>query len=227
MQDFEFTVQDAQLYFLQSRSGNRTPWAALRIATDLVRQQLVSPAEAMERLRAYDLASIVRTRLVPPSGLEPLASATPAGMGVATGALVTDCARAESLAATHPVILVRPDLTTDDVKGLAAAAGIVTANGGRTSHAAVVARHLGKVCLVGCSSLRIDEQRRRCWFGTRSFSEGDVITLDGESGLIFDGAVPATTERPQSALEEVRRWQPVEGRPQAPATGLPMEGGVL
>ena len=207
MQDFEFTVQDGELFFLQSRSGKRTPWAALRIATDLVREQIISPAEALERLQPYDLASIVRTRLVLAPDVDAVASATPAGMGVATGAIVLDCARAQSMAATQPAILVRPDLTTDDVNGLAAAAGVVTVNGGRTSHAAVVARHFGKVCLVGCASLQIDEQRRRCSFGARSFAEGDVITLDGESGLIYAGAVPTIEERPESALEEVRRWK--------------------
>jgi pyruvate,orthophosphate dikinase len=127
-------------------------------------------------------------------------------MGVAVGSIALDAERAQSLAASRPVILVRPDLTTDDVAGLAVSAGILTAHGGRTSHAAVVARQLGKVCLAGCPSLHIDEIRRRCSFGSRSFSEGHEITLDGESGLVYAGAVPAVSERPEAALAEVRRW---------------------
>jgi pyruvate,orthophosphate dikinase len=128
-------------------------------------------------------------------------------MGVAVGAIALDRDRAQSLAATQPVILVRPDIATDDVAGLAVSAGILTALGGRTSHAAVVARHLGKVCLVGCASLQVDEVRRRCSFGERRFAEGEVITLDGESGRVYAGAVPSVTERPEAALAEVRRWR--------------------
>jgi pyruvate,orthophosphate dikinase len=204
MQDFEFTVEDGQLYFLQTRSGKRTPWAALHIAADLVRSQLI---EALTRLQPYDLDSIRRVRLTPDSGADVVGSAVPAGMGVAVGAIALDRDRAQSLAATQPVILVRQDIATDDVAGLAVSAGILTALGGRTSHAAVIARHLGKVCLVGCSALQVDDIRRRCWFGERRFVEGDVITLDGESGRVYAGAVPAVTERPEAALAEVRRWQ--------------------
>jgi pyruvate,orthophosphate dikinase len=214
MQDFEFTVEDGELYFLQSRTGKRTPWAALRIATDLVRAGLVTPDEASRRLRAYDLQSIQRTRLVLDSGPKVVGSAVPAAMGVAVGVIALDRDRAQALAATQPVVLVRTDLTTDDVAALALSAGIVTAHGGRTSHAAVVARQLGKVCLVGCSSLHIDETRRRCSFGETSFAEGEVITLDGESGLVYAGAVPTLSERPETALAEVEQWRTTGGKSQ-------------
>ena len=108
---------------------------------------------------------------------------------------------------TEPVILVRPDIATDDVAGIAAATGVLTTAGGRTSHAAVVARHLGRVCLVGCGDLRVDTARRRCTLGGRSLAEGDVITLDGESGRIYEGHLPVTRERPAEALGEVERWR--------------------
>jgi pyruvate,orthophosphate dikinase len=211
MQDFEFTVQDGQVYFLQSRPGKRTPWAALQIATDLVRSQLITPAEGLQRLQSYDLESIQRVRLIPDSGADVVGSAVPAGMGVAVGAIAFDCERAQALAATQPVVMVRSDLTTDDIAGLAASVGILTTLGGRTSHAAVVARQLGKVCLVGCSSLQIDEVRRRCVVGARSFAEGDLITLDGESGQVYAGGVPTVAERPEAALQEVRRWRGTDG----------------
>jgi pyruvate,orthophosphate dikinase len=212
MQDFEFTVQDRELFFLQTRAGKRTAWAALHIAADLVRSGIIDGEQALLRLRAYDLDSIRRTRLALDDGTEPAAVAVPAGIGVATGAITFDCGRAEALAVRQPVILVRPDLSTEDLSGLAVAEGILTVHGGRTSHAAVVARHLGKVCLAGCHSLRVDEANRRCSMGVRTFVEGDVITLDGESGLIYAGAVPTVTERPEKALEEIATWRAAASR---------------
>jgi pyruvate,orthophosphate dikinase len=207
MQDFEFTVENDELFFLQSRSGKRTPWAALTIAVDLVRDGIIGPEDAMRQLEAYDIESIHRVRLVPDGQSPTIASAIPAGLGVASGAVVFDAQRAVALAATKPVILVREDLSTDDFTGLAASAGILTAHGGRTSHAAVVARQLGKVCLVGCSTLRIDQASRRCTLGSRSFAEGEAITLDGESGLVYAGFVRALIDTPAAALAEVRRWR--------------------
>ncbi len=207
MQDFEFTVEDGVLHFLQCRPGKRTPWAALHIATDLVRSGLIAPDVALARLAPYDVESIHRVRLRPDLEVEVVASAVPASLGVAVGAIAFDAHRARTMAATAPVVLVRPELTTDDVGGLAASSGILTAVGGRTSHAAVIARQLGKVCLAGCSALRIDAVNRRCVLGTRGFAEGDVITLDGETGGVYSGAVPTVVERPEGALAEVRRWR--------------------
>jgi len=207
MQDFEFTVQDGRLHFLQTRSGKRTAWAALRIAVDLVAAGIASPDEALEQLRPYDLDGIVRLRLDAPPGVTPIARAVGAGLGVASGAVVCDVERARSRATAEPVILVRPDIDTDDVVGIAASAGVLTAAGGRTSHGAVVARHLGKVCLVGCADLHVDAARRRCTFGTRTVVEGDIITLDGETGCVYAGPVPATSERPLEALAAVERWR--------------------
>jgi pyruvate,orthophosphate dikinase len=210
MQDFEFTLQDGELFFLQSRSGKRTPWAALQIATDLVRSGIVTPAEAMRQLDAYEIDAIRRVRLIPDTQSPVLASAVAAGLGVASGVIVLDAHRAAALAPTKPVILVRENLTTDDFVGLAASEGLLTANGGRTSHAAVVARQLGKVCLVGCATLRIDEASRRCTVGSRTFAEGEAITLDGDSGLVYAGFVQAVSETPDDALAEIRQWRLAE-----------------
>ena len=207
MQDFEFTVQDGELFFLQSRTGKRTPWAALHIAVDLVHSDVITPAEALQRLQPYDLDAIQRVGLHADVTQGAIASGIPAAMGVAAGAIALDSTRARELGGTRPVILVRPDLTTDDLAGVSAAVGLVTTNGGRTSHAAVVARHLGKVCVAGCSALTINEERRCCSFGARVFAEGDIITIDGDSGLIYGGAVPTTVERPEDALAEVRHWR--------------------
>jgi pyruvate,orthophosphate dikinase len=207
MQDFEFTVDEGQLFFLQTRSGKRTPWAALRIAADLVREGAIQPQAALRRLAEYDLEAIARVVVQPRADDRPIARAIAAGVGVAAGAIVFSAARAEQRAANGPVILVRDELTTDDIAGIAAAAGVLTTFGGRTSHAAVVARQLGKVCLVGCADLRVDPASAACRIGTRRFHEGDVLTLDGESGLVYAGALPVITERPVDELALVTQWR--------------------
>ena len=207
MQDFEFTIEDGRLYFLQTRAGKRTPLAALRIAIDLVRDQLITPDVACARLDAYDVDAIARRVVRPKSGDTPLARATSASVGVATGAAVFDVERAKALAGDRPVILMRTELTTEDLPGVSVAAGLVTTLGGRTSHAAVVARQLGKVCLVGCTELRVDAPGRECTLGARHLREGDIVTLDGETGAIYDGAVEVLTERPQAELDTLARWR--------------------
>jgi pyruvate,orthophosphate dikinase len=126
---------------------------------------------------------------------------------VATGAVVFDAERARRLSANSPVVLVRTDIATDDLSGIAAAAGVLTATGGRTAHAAVVARQLGKACVVGCGALRVDAASRTCTVGPRVFREGDVITIDGGSGLIYEGRVDARVERPHDALEAIESWR--------------------
>ena len=159
-QDFEFTVQDGKFFLLQTRRAQRTPLAALRMAVDMVAEGLITPAEALHRLDGIDLASLGRTRFAPPLPA-PLARAVVAGAGVASGPVALDAAAAARFAAAGtPAILVRPETLTADIAGLADAAGLLTAAGSRTAHAAVVARQLGKVCLVGCAGLEIDLARR-------------------------------------------------------------------
>ncbi|MCW6512146.1 PEP/pyruvate-binding domain-containing protein [Lichenifustis flavocetrariae] len=206
VQDFEFTVQDGKLYLLQTRTAKRTPWAALRIAVDLVEEGLVKPADALERLHGIDLDGVVRNRL---SGTQdpPLASATVAGIGVAAGRIALDPAAAKRYAAGRdPAILVRRETTTADILGMADAAGILTALGGRTSHAAVVARQLGKVCLVGCSELSSDLGDRTCRIGPRTLAEGDWLTLDGNSGFVYAGHLQTLVEHPERELAAIRKW---------------------
>jgi pyruvate, orthophosphate dikinase len=207
MQDFEFTVMDGRLYLLQSRAGKRTPWAAVRIAVDMVRENLLTRREARELLRPYALERIERTRLEHDAGDEPLATAVPAGIGVASGTIAFDCRRAVELAARgEPVILVRADLDTADIEGVAAAQGVLTTAGGRTSHGAVVARQLGKVCLVGCAGLAIDTAGRGCSIGGTRLAEGEAITLDGDAGRIYRGKLPVISERPVRELAEIAAW---------------------
>ena len=208
VQDFEFTVADGKLYLLQTRAGKRTPWAALRMAVDLVREGKMTPSEALAKLQAYKLESIERARLTDCEGTQPLATAVTASIGVAVGALAFDSRRAVELAAQgQPVVLARTEIATEDVAGIAAADGVLAAAGGRTSHAAVVARQLGKVCLVGCSGLAIDASGHSCQIGGHRLREGELITLDGDTGCVYRGSLPVIHEHPDRELAEIRRWR--------------------
>jgi len=205
-QDFEFTLQNRALYLLQSRDAKRTDWAALRIAVDLVREGLIDPLEAHRRLSRIDLDKIWRTRFERHSA-EPLAHAEAASIGVVSGVVALDCGAAERMAkAGEPVILVRRDILTSDIEGIARAEGILTASGSRTSHAAVVARQLGKVCLVGCAALEVDLERRCCKLGSQTLNEGDALALDGNQGCIYAGKINVVTERPEKELKAIAQW---------------------
>lgn len=207
-QDFEFTVEDGKLWLLQTRTAKRTPWAALQIACDLVDEGLIDERTALERLRPYDLDHISRQQLSPGLDDQPLAGATPASAGVASGriALQVDAARRHA-GRGEPVILVRDQASTDDISALAVCRGLLTATGARTSHAAVVARQLGVVCLVNCSELCIDADAHRLRIGDRQLAEGDTITIDGATGHIYRGSLELVEEHPATLIERVRRWQ--------------------
>jgi pyruvate,orthophosphate dikinase len=207
MQDFEFTIVDGHLFFLQTRAGKRTPWAALQIAVDLVGEGLIAPAVALQRLSAYDLSAIERRTVAPGESHHPIARGTAGAHGAASGAVVFDVTRARERAARAPVILLRTELTTEDIEALAVASGIVSTYGGATSHAAVVARQLGKVCIVNCAELQVLPAAGEATLGLVRLREGDVVTLDGETGLIYAGEVPVVATRPSEALAEIDRWR--------------------
>jgi pyruvate, orthophosphate dikinase len=207
MQDFDFTVEDGELFFLQSHHGRRTPWAAARIAVDLVRSGIVDPSTALRQLAPYDLKALVHRSVSRDTSRHAIARGIAAGPGVATGAVVFDVQRARQRAAVGPVILVRPAFRAADLPGLAAADGVLTASGARTSHAAVVARQLGKACLVGCADLHVDETMQACTLGSRVLHEGDVITIDGDSGLVYAGRIDLVVDRPDEALAIIESWR--------------------
>jgi pyruvate,orthophosphate dikinase len=206
MQEFEFTIQDGRLYLLQTRTAKRTAWAALRNAIDLVEEGLIDPSTALQRLATLDLDRIERSEVHAEAA--PLARGVPAGLGVVTGRIALDAAAARRLkSAGHHVILVRDHPSTDDIAGIAAADGLLCASGGRTSHAAVVARQLDKACVVGCAALAIDTARRRCCIGATALSEGEVVSLDGASGEIYAGAVKVERIVPSDDLQKVEAWR--------------------
>ena len=191
MQDFEFTVEEGRLYLLQSRAGKRTPRAAARIALDLLEEGVIDRQTALERTAALDDEVLWQTCVVSEPGDGPalLTTAQSACSGVATGEIALDAERAQARhAAGASVVLVRQDADTGDIAPLEISAGLLTQRGARTSHAAVVARQLGKVCLVGCESMQIDMQGLRVSFGDRVLEQGDAITLDGNSGQVLLGA---------------------------------------
>ncbi|MBM4248227.1 MAG: pyruvate, phosphate dikinase [Euryarchaeota archaeon] len=208
MQDLEFTVQEGRLYILQSRAGKRAPLAALRIAVEMEREGLVRPEGALSMLAEVDIGAIRVRR--PVSEGTPMARGVPASTGVASGSVALSPERARSSGASRPVILVRETASPEDLPGLAASAGLLTARGVRTSHAAVVARQLGKVCIVDCGALRIDVQSRRCRLGERDIPEGELITLDGNTGNVYQGRIEVVEETPAELLSAYRSWK--EGR---------------
>jgi pyruvate, orthophosphate dikinase len=206
-QDFEFTVQSGVLFLLQTRRAKRTDWAALAIAVDMVEEGVLTPAEALAGLHGIDLDAVVRTSFALPVP-ETLAVAQVASMGVATGAIALDPDAVKRLsAAGTPAILVRRDTVTADIEGMSLAAGILTASGGRTSHAAVVARQLGKVCLVACPGLDIDLDHRQCRIGGKLLAEGDFLSLNGNTGAVHLGRLAPLTERPERALAAIAVWR--------------------
>lgn len=207
-QDFEFTIQSGELFLLQTRRAKRTDWAALTIAADMVEEELIKPIEALARLKGIKLDSVIRSSFASPLP-ETLAVAQVAGLGVTSGAIALDSAAVQRFsAAGMPAILVRRDTVTSDIEGMALAAGILTGSGGRTSHAAVVARQLGKVCLVGCAGLEIDLGKRQCRIGAKLLNEGDCLSLDGNSGAIYLGQHAPLIERPVGPLAEIASWSP-------------------
>lgn len=208
VQEFEFTVQNGQLFMLQTRTGKRTPLAALRIAVEMVGAGLLEPAAALKRLDGCKLEAIQTESIHAKDGQAPLARAVSAGVGVAVGEIALDPETAQRRAAAgKAVILVREDTSTEDVGGIASAAGVLTARGGRTAHAAVVARQMGKVCLVGCRELAVDAGKRSCSIGGKVLREGQVISLDGSGGGIYAGAVEIVRARPERELAAVASWR--------------------
>ena len=209
VQDVEFTIEDDKLWILQTRAAKRTPRAALRFALDFVREGRIAPADALRRLGAIDTDKLVNTRLIA-AGPQVL-SGTAASPGIAVGRAAFDPAGAERLAGEgDPVILLRPDTSTADVAGFAAASGIVTALGGRTAHAALVARQMGKPCIVGCSGLAIDLTTRSACLPQAAIREDDWLSVDGGSGAIYLGRGQIVTERPDEELAQLERWRAEE-----------------
>lgn len=190
MQDIEFTVEDGRLYMLQTRSGKRTAAAALKIAVDMASEGLITEDEAVLRLEPEQLDQLLHPTLDPDAKRDVIISGLPASPGAAVGEVVFDSDEATRLAeAGRSVILVRVETSPDDIHGMHAAKAIVTARGGMTSHAAVVARGMGRPCVCGAGALQINIEDGTFSTGSRTFKKGDVITVDGAAGQVLAGSV--------------------------------------
>ncbi|HWG36268.1 MAG TPA: pyruvate, phosphate dikinase [Terriglobales bacterium] len=204
MQDFEFTIQEGRLYMLQTRNGKRTGRAALKLATDMVAEGLISKDEALFRVDANQVYEVLFPRFDPKQLKirEPLASGLPASPGAAVGKIVftAEEAVAWTQAKKGPVLLVRAETTPEDIHGMEVATGILTSRGGMTSHAAVVTRGMGKCCVAGASAIQVDEHTRLLRAGGKTFAEGDWISIDGSSGNIYAGQVPTIPGDPNDPL---------------------------
>jgi pyruvate,orthophosphate dikinase len=191
MQDIEFTVEDGTLYLLQTRTGKRTAQAALRIAVEMTGEDLISREEAVARIDAAQLDQLLHPMIDPTAAVDVVATGLNASPGAASGAIVLDADLAEERGrAGEDVILVRWETTPDDIHGLVHARGVLTAHGGMTSHAAVVARGMGKPCVAGCEALSIDTGARTVRLGDHELKEGDQLTIDGGTGRVIVGSVP-------------------------------------
>ena len=191
MQDIEFTIEKNKLWILQTRNGKRTAAAAVKICVDLVEEKVLSREEALLRIDPDDLNQLLHPRLDPSFEKVHLAKGLPASPGAASGEIAFSSETAHELGSTgRKVMLVRQETSPEDISGMVAAQGILTARGGMTSHAAVVARGMGKPCVAGCSALIINHQEKTLTVGGKVYKEGDFITIDGATGEVMEGEVP-------------------------------------
>jgi len=207
MQDLEFTIERGRLWMLQTRSGKRTGRSAIRIAVDLVDEGVISREEAVQRVAPEQLEQLLHPIVDPTARPTVLASGLPASPGAASGKVVFDAGEAETLASGgEKVILVRHETNPDDFHGMVASQAIVTARGGVTSHAAVVARGMGKCCVVGCDALQIDYGQQLFTAGNVKVSRGDWITVDGTSGRVLLGQVATVDPELDHYFDTVMDW---------------------
>ncbi|UTC61525.1 pyruvate, phosphate dikinase [Treponema sp. OMZ 787] len=211
MQDMEFTVEEGELYMLQCRTGKRLPAAAFQMAVDMVEEKLITKEEAVSRIKASDIEGVFYKALdySKASDLKAahLVDGIPAVPGAACGIICLSAEAAEAAAeAGKRAVLVRHETSPEDVGGMHAAEGILTATGGKTSHAAVVARGWGKCCIVGCENLRIDYEKKEISAKGIILKEGDYITLDGSKGAVYKGELPLITPKPPAAYKKIMEW---------------------
>ncbi len=206
VQDFEFTVQEGTLFMLQTRTGKRTAQAAVKIAVDMVAEGLITKDEAVLRVEPASLDQLLHPVIDPKAKLEVIAKGLPASPGAASGRVVFTADEAVKQAKKEKVILVRPETTPDDIHGMDAAKGILTARGGMTSHAAVVARGMGKPCVAGCESIKVDLKAEKFIVGKYTVKLGDWITIDGGTGRVIIGKVQTKDPEVSGDFGTLMKW---------------------
>ena len=211
MQDMEFTIEEGKLYFLQTRNGKRTAHAAIKIACDLVDEGMITPEEAVMRIDAKSLDQLLHPTFDVKAlkEAEVIGEALPASPGAAAGKVVFTATDAKALGKGgkgERVVLVRLETTPEDIEGMVASQGILTVRGGRTSHAAVVARGMGTCCVAGCGAISINEEAKEFTLGGYTFHEGDYISLDGNTGKIYRGDVPTREATVSGDFGRIMEW---------------------
>lgn len=209
MQDLEFTFEDGRLFILQTRTGKRSSYAALKIAVDLVKEGVLNPRTGFMRIQDIPRENLVITRIK--TDKTPLTRGTAASIGVVSGRVAFTREQAESLSRDSPVILILNAATPDDIPSLHLVAGLVTRLGSRISHAAVVARQMEKVCIVGCTDIIIHKEMTSCQINTTIIRVSEFITLDGNNGAIYPGEVEMSEEFPDDLFREIEQLQEQAG----------------
>jgi len=207
MQDVEFTIERGRLWILQTRTGKRTAQAAIKIAVDMFNEGLLAKEEALLKVEPGHLEQLLHRRINPAAELNVVARGLPASPGASSGMVVFDADMAEKLGQEgKSVILVRTETTPDDIHGIVAAQGVLTSRGGMTSHAAVVARGMGKPCVCGCESIKIDYERNEFYTEELAIKQGDIISIDGAAGSVILGAVPMLDPELSPEFQELLVW---------------------
>jgi pyruvate,orthophosphate dikinase len=207
VQDFEFTIEQGKLYMLQTRNGKMNAWALTKTSGDMVKEGLITEEEALLRIEPDMLEQFLHRRIDPDAKIEPLAEGISASPGAATGKVVFDADRAERMGnAGEKIILTRIETKPEDIHGFFAAQGILTSRGGKTSHAAVVARGMGKPCVSGAEGLDINYELKEARVGHVVIKEGDIVTIDGTAGKVFLGAVPMLDPELPKDLATLMDW---------------------
>lgn len=207
MQDIEFTIENKKLYLLQTRNGKRTAQAAIKIAVDLVDEGIISKEEAIMRVEPGQLDQLLHRSIDPKAQLQVVAKGLPASPGAACGKVIFDADEAEILGKEgENILLVRSETTPDDIHGIVVAKGVLTSRGGMTSHAAVVARGMGKPCVCGCEELKIDYVKEQALIGDLVIKKGDILSIDGSTGRVILGEVPLVEPDLSPSFQRLLTW---------------------
>ncbi|MBL7141858.1 pyruvate, phosphate dikinase [Patescibacteria group bacterium] len=206
IQDFEFTVEKNKLYILQTRTGKRTAQAAIKIAVDMVKQGLINKKQAVLRIQSQQIDQLLHPIIRPKAKIKVIAKGLPASPGAGVGKVVFSADEAVKLGKKNPVILVRTETCPDDIHGMDAAQGVLTARGGMTSHAAVVARGMGKCCIAGCESIKVDEKNKKIIINKLIIKAGDWLSLDGTKGQVILGKVQTIEPKLSGDFSQFMKW---------------------